>query len=81
MIIIQHKDNKVVDILRAREDATIDNIAVVESIPTFEPKEGYSGELRYSAETGLYWEYIEHPPIDEQEISNAEFGKMVEEVL
>lgn len=81
MKIIQFKDNKVVDILNVREDATIETLAVVKDIPTFEPKEGFNGELRYSADTGLYWEYIEHPPVDEREISNAEFGKMVEEVL
>lgn len=81
MKIIQYNNNIVVDILNARFDATNENIAVVENIPSYEPREGYSGELRYSTEIGLYWEYIEHPPVEEREISAEELEKMIEEVL
>lgn len=78
MKIIHHINDEVVDILNARDDITVESIAVVDSIPAFEPKEGFNGVLKYG-EDGLYWEYVEAPVIDE--ISDKEFVEMIEEAL
>jgi len=69
MKIIQHINGVVVDIVNARQDITAESIAVIESIPTFEPKEGYNGILMYG-ENGLYWDYELVPVTDE--ISDTE---------
>ena len=69
MKIIQYINGSVVDIINARADATNNNIAVVESIPAFIPKDGYSGLLKFNGES-LYWEYIENVVTDE--ISDSE---------
>ena len=79
MKLIQYKNDIVVDILNIREDTTIENIAIVNTIPSFEPKEGYNGILKYTTENGLYWDYEEVPANDE--ISSDEFQSMIEEVL
>ena len=71
MIIIQHSNGVVIDILRCRDDATNENIAVVNSIPAYEPREGYNGVLKYG-ENGLYWDYELSETSDEDEISNEE---------
>ena len=71
MIIIQHSNGVVIDILRCRDDTTNENIAVVNSIPTYEPREGYDGVLKYG-ENGLYWDYELSETSDEDEISNEE---------
>lgn len=63
MKIIQHNNGVVVDVLNARQDATKDNVAIVDDIPAFEPREGYSGVLMYG-ENGLYWAYEEAKPSD-----------------
>ena len=78
MKIIQHINGVVVDILNARQDATAANIAVVDSIPAYEPKEGYNGVLKYG-NNGLYWEYVEVPVNDN--ITDEEFVNMIEEAL
>ena len=65
MKIVQHVDGVVVDIRNARDDMTIENVALVESIPSFEPKEGFNGVLMYG-ETGLYWDYVEAPVIEDE---------------
>lgn len=78
MKIIQHINGIVVDILNAREDITNDNIIVVDSIPSFEPKEGYNGVLKYG-ENGLYWDYDLVTVSDE--IPPDELQSMIEEVL
>lgn len=78
MKIIQHINGVVVDILNARQDATAANIAVVDSIPAYEPKEGYNGVLKYG-NNGLYWEYVEAPVNDN--ITDEEFVNMIEEAL
>lgn len=64
MKIIQHIDGVVVHILNARSDATESNVTVVDSIPSFEPREGYNGVLMYG-ENGLYWAYEKAPVTDE----------------
>lgn len=71
MIIIQHSNSVVIDILRCRDDTTNENIAVVNSIPAYEPREGYNGVLKYG-ENGLYWDYELSETSDEDEISNEE---------
>ena len=78
MKIIQHINGIVVDILNARDDVVIENIAIAESIPAFESKEGYNGILKYS-DAGLYWDYELAPVSDE--ILAEEFQAMIEEVL
>lgn len=57
------------DIFNARDDATNENIALVDFIPSFEPREGYNGILKYG-ENGLYWDYELAPTSDE--ISDSE---------
>lgn len=69
MKIIQHIDGVVVDILNARQDVTSDNIAVVESIPAYEPIDGHDGVLMYG-ENGLYWEHTPH--VEPEDISAEE---------
>lgn len=71
MIIIQHSNSVVIDILRCRDDTTNENIAVVNSIPAYEPREGYNGVLKYGV-NGLYWDYELSETSDEDEISNEE---------
>lgn len=71
MIIIQHSNSVVIDILRCRDDTTNENIAVVNSIPAYKPREGYNGVLKYG-ENGLYWDYELSETSDEDEISNEE---------
>lgn len=71
MIIIQYSNGIVIDILRCRNDTTNENIAVVNSIPAYEPREGYNGVLKYG-ENGLYWDYELSETSDEDEISNEE---------
>lgn len=78
MKLIQHTNGIVVDILNIKNDATMENIILVDSIPTFEPKEGYNGILKYN-ENALYWDYEAVPVSDE--ISDEEFTQMIEEVL
>lgn len=65
MKIIQVQENKVIDIINAREDATLESLLVVSEIPEYEQKEGYSGVLMYSEEKGLHWDYVENQPIEE----------------
>ena len=74
MKIIQYVNGTVIDILNAREDVTNDNIAVVDSIPSFEPQEGYNGILKYG-ENGLYWDYELAPTSDE--ISDTEARNII----
>lgn len=71
MIIIQHSNGVVIDILRCRDDTTNENIAVVNFISAYEPREGYNGVLKYG-ENGLYWDYELSETSDEDEISNEE---------
>lgn len=78
MKLIQHINGVVVDILNIRNDSTMENIAIVDSIPDFEPREGYNGVLKYG-ENGLYWDYEE--VLVNDEISAEELKEMVEEVI
>lgn len=60
MKLIQYnEENKVIGIIELRNDATVDNTVLVETIPEYIAKEGFSGILKYSPEQGLYWEYKE----------------------
>lgn len=77
MKIIQHIGGVVVDIRNAHDGITIEGIALVESIPTFEPREGFNGVLKY--DNGLYWDYEEAPVNDD--VTGEEFMDMVQEVL
>lgn len=78
MIIIQHNNGVVTDIIRCRDDATNENIKVVASIPEYTPQEGYNGILKYG-ENGLYWDY-ELAEVS-NDISSEELQTMIEEVL
>lgn len=78
MIIIQHNNGIVTDILNCRDDATNENIKVVASVPEYTPQEGYNGILKYG-ENGLYWDY-ELAEISNN-ISAEELQTMIEEVL
>lgn len=70
MKIIQHINGSVVDIRNARADATNDSVAVVDSIPEFIPKDGFSGVLKFDG-SSLYWEYVEDIVSDEITDSEA----------
>lgn len=78
MIIIQHNNGVVVDVLNCRDDATNENIKVVATIPEHTPQEGYNGILKYG-ENGLYWDYEQVE--ESNEISSEEFQAMVDEVM
>ena len=78
MKLIQHTNGVVVEIRDAREGTTLENIALVEAVPTFEPREGCNGVLMYGAQ-GLYWDYVEVPQVDE--VSGEELAAMIGEVL
>lgn len=78
MKLIQHINGVVVDILNVRDDVTMETVALVDSIPVFESKEGYNGILKYG-ENGLYWDYEAVPVNDE--IPSEELQTMIEEVL
>lgn len=78
MKLIQHDNGVVVEIRDARAGTTLDNIALAEAVPPFEPREGYNGVLMYG-EGGLYWDYQEAPVSDE--VSGEELAQMIEEVL
>ena len=71
MNIIKQVNGTVIDILRCRDDTTNENIADANSIPAYEPREGYNGILKYG-ENGLYWDYELSETSDEDEISNEE---------
>lgn len=80
MKIIQiNNENKVIDILNARNDVSQDTIFVVDNIPDIEHIEGYNCVLMYNQEQGLYWEYIQAPV--NNEISDRELGAMIKEVI
>lgn len=78
MKLIQHTNGVVVDILNVKDDATMESIILVDSIPDFEPKEGYNGVLKYN-ENGLYWDYVLAPVSDK--IPAEELQTMIEGVL
>lgn len=81
MKILQIENDVVIDILNAKDNISLNNIIIVNDIPQYEPKEGYSGKLRYSSENSVYWEYIENPPEEEQEVSPEELAEMIDEVM
>lgn len=58
--IIIHKDGKVIDCRSVSFDITADNLAVIDTVPPFVPRDGFSGTLCYSETEGLYWEYVEN---------------------
>lgn len=65
MKIIQYNEyGVVVDILNARSDANMNNLALADDLPVFIPKDGYNGVLKYG-DNGLYWDYVEAPVSDE----------------
>lgn len=78
MKLIQHTNGVVFDIRDVREGTALDNLAIVEAVPPFEPREGHNGMLMYGAD-GLYWEYVEVPQVDE--VSGEELAAMLEEVM
>ena len=78
MKLIQHTNGVVVDIRDVREGTTLENLAIVEAVPTFEPREGCNGVLMYGSD-GLYWEYVEVEQSDE--VSGDELAQMIGEGL
>ena len=78
MKLVQHINGVVVEIRDAREGLTLENLAIVDGIPAFEPREGCNGVLMYGAD-GLYWEYEAVPVSDE--ISGEELAAMLGEVM
>jgi hypothetical protein len=72
MKIIQHDNGVVFGIIGTKDNVNIENIAVVDEIPPYIQKSGFSGVLKYSEETGLYWDYVENPPNEDQELSAEE---------
>ncbi len=61
MNIIRVKDNKVVLIYRVNGSVSLDELRVVDEIPTPERIENKISILKYSDEQGLYWDYIDKP--------------------
>ena len=78
MKLVQHINGVVVEIRDAREGLTLENLAIVDGIPAFEPREGCNGVLMYGAQ-GLYWDYVEVEQSDE--VSGEELAAMIGEVL
>jgi hypothetical protein len=78
MKLIQYNNGVVLDILNVRDDATIENIALVDEVPVFEHREGCNGVLKYG-ENGLYWDYEE--VVISDEIPAEELQTMIEEAL
>ena len=82
IIEINETTGNVSSILDCNDNIKLENLRLVDSIPTFFPEEGYSsGTLKYSEEEGLYWEPIKDTPIEEQYITSSELMSMIEEVL
>ena len=81
MNIIRVDNGSVLETLKCSNEFTNDNVKVVNNIPTFIPREGYVGVLKYDDEQGIYWEYVEDIPVENQDISAEEFGEMIKEVL
>ena len=78
MKLIQHTNGVVVEIRDVREGTTLADLALVEAVPPFEPREGHNGVLMYGVD-GLYWDYVEAPQTDE--VSGDELAAMLEEVM
>ena len=78
MKLIQHTNGVVVEIRDVREGTELADLALVEAVPPFEPREGHNGVLMYGAQ-GLYWDYVEVPQSDK--VSGEELAAMIGEVL
>lgn len=80
MYLITHVDGVVITTSLIPDDlaegVSAENVALVESIPEFEPKKNHVGQLMYDGED-LYWGYAEI----ENDIPAEEFVSMLEEVL
>lgn len=61
MYVIFHKNGRVTDFKLMEDDVTLNDIAVATEIPTFTSRDGFNGVLKYSADSGLYWDYKEAP--------------------
>ena len=80
-IIQKDSDNNVVLIADALENTIIEDLRIVTTIPSYTPRDGYLGVLKYDDIMGIYWDYIEIVPIEDPNISPEEFQQMIEEVL
>jgi hypothetical protein len=69
MKIIQHINGVVIDIRNSHKGITMENVALAEEIPAFEPREGFNGVLKYNG--NLYWDYEEVQESDELSDSEA----------
>lgn len=61
MNIIRVKNDKVVLIYKVNGNISLDELRVVNEIPTPERIENKLSVLKYTDEQGLYWEYIDKP--------------------
>jgi hypothetical protein len=61
MNIIRVKNDKVVLIYKVNGNISLDELRVVDEIPTPERIENKLSVLKYTDEQGLYWEYIDKP--------------------
>ena len=81
-IIEINETGNIVSMLDCNDNIKLENLRLVDSVPTFFPEEGYSsGTLKYNEEEGLYWELVKDTPIEEQYITSSELMSMIEEVL
>ena len=62
--IVIHENGKVVETRPIKDGLTVENIAVIDSMPVLEHKEGFDAFLCYNEADGLHWEYVEAPEID-----------------
>lgn len=69
--IITHKDGKIIDFRSTGFDIADENIAVIDGIPEFVPRDGYNGVLCYDEAKGIHWSYEEAPVSDELTDSQA----------
>lgn len=72
MNIIRVKNEKVVLIYKVNGNISLDELRVVDEIPTPKRIENKISVLKYSDETGLYWDYIDKPTINNTNMTIAE---------
>lgn len=69
--IVIHENGKVVETRPIKDGLSVENIAVIDSVPALEHKDGFNAFLCYNEADGLYWGYVEAPERDELTDSQA----------